>query len=380
MKKADWSAQDAVKALQRDNPTLYEHLHCGTVWKWKEKDARAWSEKTREKVKNHHALLGSGRAGALTKHPELVEEIKTTLSSLCTSGFVWENIPPKLVINGNQQGIFVLPSSSKTYNTKGDSDILPFQCVWAGKTAASLPSKDAPGMEKALGHGFCFTVAASEKSPRSHFSTLKTMKEYITDIIMPYVKSVIAADPDLNNEQKAVLYIDVYPVHTSKPFRTFVYTGFPNLVIVFVPANCTGKYEPANLAAGAKPEEIKVTTSLPKLRDASVAGLVKAYEYMQLLDGRDLIKKAWAKSTTSNGYNLSAECLTSRESHAALSKYLMMDQTLHHEIEAWCGKVLRLDDGTAVEGNTDFGCDQNEDADVPFDELVAETFSEQTQE
>ncbi|GAW10512.1 DDE superfamily partial [Lentinula edodes] len=415
MKKADWSAQDAVKALQHDNPTLYKHLHRGTVWKWKEKDTRAWSEKTREKVKNHHALLGSGRAGALTKHPELVEEIKTTLSSLRISGFVvnvpiarslmlglieqhapllitpsftcseyfvrdflqsimswslrvgtraaahlpadaddlcmrtffrlvylmkWENIPPKLVINGDQQGIFVLPSSSKTYNTKGDSqvdivakdekraftlfvtttcagDILPFQCVWAGKTAASLPSKDAPGMEKALGHGFCFTVAASEKSPRSHFSTLKTMKEYITDIIMPYVKSVIAADPDLNDEQKAALYIDVYPVHTSKPFRTFIYNGFPNLVIVFVPANCTGKYQPADvgiqrplkhklktalfewmvgvhreqLAAGAKSEEIKVTTSLPKLRDASVAGLVKAYEYMQSLDGRDLIKK-----------------------------------------------------------------------------------------
>lgn len=424
MKKADWSAGDAAKILHCESPALYTYLHHATIWKWKAKDDKRWSEKALKNVETRHALVGSGQVGALTKYPELVvAAIKTVLNGLCTSGFIvnvliarsimiglihernpevltpsfrcseryvrsflqavmnwsirvgtraaahlppdaddlcertffrlvycmkWENIPPKLVINGDQQGIYVLPSSSKTYHTTGDSqvdivakeekctftlfvtstaagDILPFQCVWGGKTANSLPSANAYRMDEALGYGFHFTCAASEKSPRSHFSTLKTMKEYIQKIIIPYVQSVIASDPTLDDDQKAILYIDVYPVHTSEAFQTFVYEGFPNLIIIFVPANCTGKYQPADvglqrplkhrlkaalfdwmagvhrqqLAAGAKPEDIKITSSLPKLRDVSVAGLVQAYEFMQSPDGRDLIKKVCYSSTLS---------------------------------------------------------------------------------
>ncbi|KAE9389251.1 hypothetical protein BT96DRAFT_947016 [Gymnopus androsaceus JB14] len=336
----------------------------------------------------------------------------------------WENIPPKLVINGDQQGIYVLPTSSKTFHTKADrqvdivakdekraftlfvastasGDILPFQLIWGGKTSGSLPSKSAPGMDEALERGFHFTVAASETSPRSHFSTLKTMKEWIKEVIWPYVRSVIETDPDLDDNQKAILYIDIYPVHTSKPFRAFVFDDFPNLILIFVPGNTTGKFQPADvglqcpikhklktalfewmvlvhsekLAAGAKPEEIKMSTSLPVLRDASVAGLVKTYDFMQGPDGCDLIKKAWAKSTAKQ-YNLSAECLNSKQSQAALNHYLKPDTTLHDEIQARCGRVLGIDDGTAIESNPDFNSDIHDDRDVPFSEVVAETFQE----
>ncbi|KAF9066545.1 hypothetical protein BDP27DRAFT_1384278 [Rhodocollybia butyracea] len=126
----------------------------------------------------------------------------------------WENIPAKLIINVDEKRAFTLLVGSSA-----SGDILPFQAVWAGKTEKSLPSKDAPGMTEALQRGFHFTFAASEK---------KTMKEYIEDILIPYVKDIIASDPGLDDDQKAVFYIGVYPVH-------------PGIILIFVPANCMGK-------------------------------------------------------------------------------------------------------------------------------------------
>ncbi|KAJ3745113.1 hypothetical protein DFH05DRAFT_1460002 [Lentinula detonsa] len=329
MRRAGWSSQGAVDILQRERPELYSSLHRGTIHRWKKEGENDWSERTWAKIMNRHALVASGRAGALTKFPDLISEIKSALEGLRTSGLVvnvqiarsimlsliqknhpeiltsqfrctesyvrtffqsvmdwtprvgtraaihlpsdaddlceraffqlaycmkWENIPAKLVINFDQQGIFLLPSASKTYHKKGDrqvdvvakdekraftlcvastaaGDFLPFQCVWAGKTDGSLPSRNAPGMSEALENGFHFTVAASEKSPRSHFSTLKTMKEWIREILVPYRKKVIDEDPGLSDDQKAVLYIDVYPLrdllkHTSlcKPKKVVIWS------------------------------------------------------------------------------------------------------------------------------------------------------------
>lgn len=57
-----------------------------------------------------------------------------------------------------------------------DGTFLPFQQVWAGASAQSLPSANAHGMSEARANGFDFTFAKSDKKG-SHFSTLKTMKE-----------------------------------------------------------------------------------------------------------------------------------------------------------------------------------------------------------
>ncbi|KAF5382378.1 hypothetical protein D9757_009804 [Collybiopsis confluens] len=335
----------------------------------------------------------------------------------------WEDIPPDLVINVDQQGIYVLPNATKTYHARGDKqvdlvakdekraftilvastptgEILPIQCVWSGKTDNSLPKPSAVGMDEALAEGFHFTVAASATSPRSHFSTLKTMKEWIRKILVPYIQSVIERD-GLDKDQKAILYIDVYPVHISKPFRMFVFTEYPNIILIYVPGNCTGKYQPADvgiqrplkhrikaalfdwmakehqqqLLAGASPEDIRITTSIPKLRDASVAPLVSAYKFMQGPDGRDLIKKAWANSTTVKNQNLSIASLTSKQSHRALNGYLKIDKTLHEEISARCGKVFGLADESAIEADTDRHVDFDDDTDIPFEDVVNATFS-----
>ena len=60
-------------------------------------------------------------------------------------------------------------------------------------------------------------------------------------ILAPYIKEVIDTDPELQHdpEQKAILLIDCYPVHTGEEFRAYVREQFPNVFLVYVPANCS---------------------------------------------------------------------------------------------------------------------------------------------
>jgi len=182
----------------------------------------------------------------------------------------WEEIPVKLVINVDQMGVYVLPNNSRTFHDKGAAqvdavakdekrvytllvvstaagDFLPFQQVWGGKTSHSLPSATAPRMKDALERCFHFTNAASEKNPNSHFSTLKTMKEWVVEIMVPYVQGVIEADPDLDEHQKAILFIDIYPVHASRDFTGYIFNDHPNIILIFVLGNCTGIFQPADV-------------------------------------------------------------------------------------------------------------------------------------
>ena len=70
-------------------------------------------------------------------------------------------------------------------------------------------------MAEAVEQGIHFTFAASETSPCSHFSMLKMMKEWIEEVMVPYMKGVIKMDPDLDETQKSILLIDAYPIHTG---------------------------------------------------------------------------------------------------------------------------------------------------------------------
>ncbi|KAF8988827.1 hypothetical protein BDZ89DRAFT_974879, partial [Hymenopellis radicata] len=153
------------------------------------------------------------------------------------------DIPPGLVINMDQTGITILMAMLKTYHKKGsrqvdiaardekraytlcvastaDGDVLPFQAVWSGSTKLSLPSRSADGMDEALEIGMDFTVAASDKKT-SHFSTFKTMKEWVDNILKPWVDTYIETH-QLPDDQKSVLFIDCYPVHIGTEFRGFL--------------------------------------------------------------------------------------------------------------------------------------------------------------
>ncbi|THU77490.1 hypothetical protein K435DRAFT_877776 [Dendrothele bispora CBS 962.96] len=228
------------------------------------------------------------------------------------------------------------------------------------------------------------------------------MKEWLANVIQPYITRVIEEDPDLDDDQMSILFIDAYPVHTSEEFRTMIFKEYPRIILIFVPQNCTGKFQPADvglqcpikhflkqkifqwmadthqeqLSRGAPLEDIKITTSITELRDASVPGLVEAYEYMSSQHGRSLIKKAWTNCRT-KGYSLSPECLTSKKTQAELRKYLQQDSTLREEIEARCGIVHGLNDSPEpLESDINLRIDSVDDDDVPLTAVISATFGE----
>lgn len=83
--------------------------------------------------------------------------------------------------------------------------------------------------------GFHFTPAASFKNKTSHFSTLKTMKEWMIYIYIPYITQVIQ-DAKLPPDQKSILLLDAYPVHIGEELQSYITSSHPNVFVVYVPA------------------------------------------------------------------------------------------------------------------------------------------------
>jgi hypothetical protein len=204
---------------------------------------------------------------------------------------------------------------------------------------------------------------------------------------------VIEADPDLDDDQKAIFYIDAYPVHISDPFRTYVFDEFPNIILLFVPNNCTGIFQPqdvgiqrvakhhlrqsmlnflvqchqSQVAAGITPENVTFSNSYPVLRDASVRACVDLYDWLTTPEGQEIVKRSWEKCVVpdKSQYNLSYECLSSRDTRKALRQYLKDDKIFMEEIKARMGSVTLPD----LPSDGGLGREQMEDCgDIPDDD------------
>lgn len=105
-------------------------------------------------------------------------------------------MPAELVINADQTGVVILPAGKETWAERGakqvagvakeekrqytlmvgssaSGDMLPFQAIWSGKTAKSLPEPKVRAPGEKQGHRW---VPGGER----HWSTLETMKKVST--------------------------------------------------------------------------------------------------------------------------------------------------------------------------------------------------------
>ncbi|KAJ7660863.1 hypothetical protein DFH06DRAFT_1472135 [Mycena polygramma] len=345
-------------------------------------------------------------------------------------------IPPELIVNADQAGNYVLPSSSHTFHDRGAKqvdivgkdekraytmmiastpagDFLPVQSIWSGKTAGSLPNADAEKYQDAIDRGFVFSAARSKKKT-SHFSTIATMEDWVRLVLAPWRAKFLASHPEYDDDQLMVSYIDIYAVHIGEEFRVFVFKDFPYIILIYVPGGCTPLLQPADVglqrvakhilhqdsldflvdtfkaqsARGVAPKDVKFPNSLPVLRNATVRGLVKMYDFFQTNEGRKVVKQAWRKcEVLGTEWNLSAECLTSKASEKALLEFLREDSALATEIANRCGathldKVLmgstaaatpsdNSSQSTEPEDIADF--DSHDDSDVPLNAVVQDS-------
>ncbi|KAG1758482.1 hypothetical protein EDD22DRAFT_981399 [Suillus occidentalis] len=149
----------------------------------------------------------------------------------------WHSVPPKLVVGFDQIGVYILPSSGTTFAEHGSKQVdivaKDEKRAYTLLVASTPEGTFLPFQQR----GFDFTFAKSNKKG-SHFSMLKTMKEWVENIFEPYRRSVIEIDPDLDDDQVSIIYLDCYPVHAGQEFHTYVFDGFPHIILCFMPASC----------------------------------------------------------------------------------------------------------------------------------------------
>ena len=186
-----------------------------------------------------------------------------------------------------------------------DGDLLPLQLVFTGKSDKCLPASTPAA------------VAASVHITHSdnHWSNQQTMQQWVKDVLVPYSKLRIVQH-SLPADSKVILVLDVWAVHKSIEFRTFLRVHHPNIHLVFVPANCTSKLQVADVmlqrpfkhgikqkfnewAASKIAEQIDTNAIIglaPYLKMASIKPLILQWcidSWARMREGRDLIKFGW---------------------------------------------------------------------------------------
>jgi hypothetical protein len=168
-------------------------------------------------------------------------------------------VHPSLVVNMDQTGVHLAPVDSRTYEAKGskevkvigaedkrqitacvasslDGDLLPLQLIFQGKTSACHPPATPESVEAKV------LVTHSE----NHWSNQETMQQWVRELLIPYAERQMLAHT-LPADSKICLVLDVWAVHKSEEFRKFLRMHFPQVHLVYVPANCTSELQVADV-------------------------------------------------------------------------------------------------------------------------------------
>ena len=312
------------------------------------------------------------------KTPEDVTQILTNAALRLVSTISQYNVPKPLLVNSDQTGARYSSGALETYAPTGSKqvevvgkdehraftlmvgismsgEVLPFQAVYAGKTSGSLPTSSAPNYKKAVEElKFCFESSGND----TYWSTMKTMQSYVINILAPYFESH-RKKLNLPN-QLCVWQIDCWSVHRSLEFHSWMRKYYPWIWIHYIPANCTGLFQPCDVGiqcilklalrrtalkdivddtmkqmkAGIEPSKVVFEKRLPVVRNRSVGWLVNGYEAINKCEIVEKVSCQLNKfqfpfltifiqayklcSTGEGGFNLSYECLTSERAGTAL--------------------------------------------------------------
>jgi len=180
-------------------------------------------------------------------------------SFLCKSFIIKEHdIPIDLYVNSDQTQVVYAPGNRLTWTPTGSSQVaivrieekraftlmvsvatngtlLPFQAIYVGLTKTSLPNSTAANYADATQAGFLFEMSGT----KTYWSNQSTMKNFVNKILAPYFDKK-KEELGLPQSQKSLWQIDVWLVHRSDEFRSWMRKTHPNIIIDFVPGGCTG--------------------------------------------------------------------------------------------------------------------------------------------
>ncbi|KJA29084.1 hypothetical protein HYPSUDRAFT_104579, partial [Hypholoma sublateritium FD-334 SS-4] len=167
------------------------------------------------------------------------------------------DIHASLYVNSDQTQIIYAPGNSMTWAPTGskqvsivgaeekraftlmvsvasDGEVLPFQAIYHGLSNRSLPNQNAPHYQDAIRCGFVLEFSGT----KTYWSNHKTMHTFVNEILAPYFARR-KAELGLPANQKCLWQIDVWSVHRSEEFRTWMKINHPDIILDFVPGGCT---------------------------------------------------------------------------------------------------------------------------------------------
>ena len=154
------------------------------------------------------------------------------------------------------------------------SEMLPFQIMYGGKLAASLPQINDPNSEfkaandeaKQLGFHFQPTGVTA-----NHWSNISTMKIYVRDVLAVYFNKKRTL---LKRKNQACIWtIDCWSVHRSREFRDWMRENYPWIFVRYVPGGCTGVIQPCDVGIQRILKHAMKKTALSHIVKETVAHL-----------------------------------------------------------------------------------------------------------
>lgn len=180
-----------------------------------------------------------------------------------------------------------------------NGEALSFQAIYQGMNPKkSLPQGDVPGYAEAAELGFRLELSRT----KTYWSTFGTMKTYVIFILAPFFEHwrLHHGRP----KQKCIWNIDVWSVHRSEEFRTWMKGEYVWIIVIFIPGGCTGLLQAcdvgiqkilklaikktahadvvsetlAQLKKGVLPQQVHVKKNIGVVRDRSVQWMLNGYK------------------------------------------------------------------------------------------------------
>ncbi|QRV83006.1 DDE superfamily endonuclease [Ceratobasidium sp. AG-Ba] len=282
-------------------------------------------------------------------------------------------IPASCIVNADQTQVLFNPGDGKTWNPSGArqvniigaddkraftllvaasafGNLLPFQAIYAGKSTRSLPHCSSSGFLDATKHGFRLEFSGTE----SYWANFTTMCDWVSHTLAPYFREMIKAN-SLPVDQRCMLLIDCWSVHKSLLFRLWLKENFSWIIMLYIPANCTGLFQPCDvglqrilklairnsahsdimketldaLESGVLAEQIVNNQTLWTLRNRSLQWIVDGYD---AINDEAIVKKAFSLcAVPGTEFNLSYDSLTSRAALRELASFSQTNAAKYHE-------------------------------------------------
>ena len=193
---------------------------------------------------------------------EHFEEVRQEFLLEIRNVVIMDEIPLDLVINFDQTGINYIPVSSWTMEVEGakrvevagkddkrqitavfagsmTGDFLPPQLVFKGKTERCLPQ-------------YQFPESWDIKFSANHWSNEQTMKCYVENIILPYIKDK-RKTLRLPDNHPSLLIFDNFKAQCTSGLLKLLDDNYINVTLV--PANCTDRLQPLDLSVNKAAKE-----------------------------------------------------------------------------------------------------------------------------